>query len=356
MKSRLKQMTDAACLEAVLRRETAERVVYMEYYPLPIAAIQEGKEIADAYTDPVFAYESQKKLANETGWIFQPVYPSLGGDFGGESKLPEGQYAQSRTVVRHAVENEAEAWKLRVPDLKIKPAARKDTDFAYLSAREKLANEVFNVTLCVSGPFTEAGEICGIERLCRWMVRKPEIVHHLLRIATDYLVQEAAAWRNTYKEANIIYFPSEPTASNNLISPAHFAEFAFPYIIELHRKVLALGYRHILCHICGNQAANLPYWAKVPMGDPGIVSVGPEIDIETAADFFPHDIIYGNLDPVILQTGTPDQVYKAAGKVVRHGKKLGRRYTFGQGCEIPPRASRENLLAMTRAVADYGWY
>jgi uroporphyrinogen decarboxylase len=349
-------MTDAECLEAILRRETAERVVYMEYYPLPVAAIQEGKQIADAYIDPKFAYESQKKLAYEMGWIFLPVYPSLGGDFGGQSKLPEGQYAQSRTVIRHAVENETEAWKLRVPELKITPGARNDTDFAYFSSKEKLGNEVFNVTLCVSGPFTEAGEICGIERLCRWMIRKPEIVHHLLRIATDYLVQEADAWWDTFKGTNIIYFPSEPTASNNIISPKLFAEFALPYIDELHRKVLALGYRHILCHICGNQVANLPYWSKVPMGDPGIVSVGPEIDIEMAADFFPRDIIYGNLDPVILQTGTPDEVYKATGKVVRRGKKLDNRYTFGQGCEIPPRADRENLLAMTRAVEDFGWY
>ena len=91
------------------------------------------------------------------------------------------------------------------------------------------------------------------------------------------------------------------------------------------------------------------------MGNPGIVSFGEEIDLETAAGYFPNDIIYGNLNPALIQTGTPKQVYTAAKKIILQGKKSGR-YIFGRGCELPPRASRENLLAMTAAVNDFGWY
>ena len=350
------RMSDVQCLEALLHRKKAERVVYMEYYAFPVAALQAGKTIYDAYADPAFSYESQKRMAQEIGWIFQPVYPSLGGEFGGEVKLPEGEYAQALTTTRHAVQSEKEAWDLKTPEVLSAPTIRRGLEFCRLSSREKLDNEGFNVTLCVSGPFTAVGEICGVEQLCRWIMKKPAVAHHLLRVATDYLIAQARLWRETFKDACIVYFPSEPTASNQIISPTQFKEFALPYIKELHREVTGMGYRHILCHICGDQLANLPYWAEVPMGDPGIVSVGSEIDLETAARYFPHDIIYGNLDPVILQTGTPDEIYLATREVVLKGKALGNRYVFGQGCEIPPGAGKENIRAMVKAVADFGGY
>jgi uroporphyrinogen decarboxylase len=356
MIKKIKKMTDAACLEALLRREKAERVVYMESYAFPVAAIQAKKRLIDAYSDPIFAYQSQRQMATDIGWIFQPVFPSLGGEFGGEIKLPEGKYAQALTTTRYPVETEEDAWNLNAPGVIPASTIQRGMEFCRLSSQEKTENEIFNVTLCVSGPFTAVGEICGVERLCRWMVKKPEVVHRLLRVATDYLISEASLWLNTFQGASIIYFPSEPTAANNIISPAHFAEFALPYIKELHEKVIDRGYRHILCHICGNQAANLPYWAKIPMGDPGIVSIGSEVDLETAAGYFPRDIIYGNLDPVSLQMATPNEVYEAAGRVVLAGKCLGYRYTFGLGCEIPPGARKENLLALMRAVEDFGWY
>jgi uroporphyrinogen decarboxylase len=109
-------------------------------------------------------------------------------------------------------------------------------------------------------------------------------------------------------------------------------------------------------HICGEQNANLPYWAKVPMGDPGLVSFGHEVDLETAAKYFPNDIIVGNLEPAIIQTKTADEVYEAARVVITKGKKLPTGFIFAPGCELPPMAPVENVKAITRAVNDFGWY
>jgi uroporphyrinogen decarboxylase len=78
--------------------------------------------------------------------------------------------------------------------------------------------------------------------------------------------------------------------------------------------------------------------------------------LETAAEYFPNDIIEGNLDTTIIQNGTPDQVYKAAGKVIEQGKSLANGFIFRPACELPPLASVENVMAMTRAVNDFGWY
>jgi len=56
-----------------------------------------------------------------------------------------------------------------------------------------------------------------------------------------------------------------------------------------------MGFKHILCHICGEQNENYPYWAQVPMGDPGLVSVSHEVDLDKAIEYFPNDIIVGNI-------------------------------------------------------------
>ncbi|MBI4180919.1 MAG: hypothetical protein HY528_03215, partial [Chloroflexi bacterium] len=106
----------------------------------------------------------------------------------------------------------------------------------------------------------------------------------------------------------------------------------------------------------GEQNLNLPYWQQVPMGNPGIFYVGNEIDLETAAQYFPNDIIEGNLDTTVIQEGTPDEVYKEAKKVIEQGKSLANGFILRPACELPPLSPAENMRAITRALNDFGWY
>jgi uroporphyrinogen decarboxylase len=87
-----------------------------------------------------------------------------------------------------------------------------------------------------------------------------------------------------------------------------------------------------------------------------VVSFGHEVDLETAAQYFPNDIIVGNLEPATIQTRAPDEVYEAAKAVIMKGKNLPTGFIFAPGCELPPMAPQENVMAMTRAVNDFGWY
>lgn len=270
--------------------------------------------------------------------------------------MPEGDYAQAPSVLRYPVEKEEDVWALQPLDLPSLPSVRDAMKFYRISAREKLDNEPFNVTFNCSGPFTTVGSMCGLERLAKWLIRKPELVHRMLRVATDHLLQGAKLWRDTFRDADIIFFSSEPVSANHIISPKHFEEFVLPYMRELHEKALGMGYRHILCHICGDHNANMPYWSRIPMGDPGFISVGHQIELATAAKYFPNDIIYGNLEPAIIQTGTPEQVYEATKSVIEKGKRLANGFVFGPGCEFPPRAGEVNILAIARAIEDFGSY
>ena len=81
-----------------------------------------------------------------------------------------------------------------------------------------------------------------------------------------------------------------------------------------------------------------------------------EVDIETAAEYFPGDIITGNINPSVLQTGTPEDVYKLTKQAIEKGKKCPGGFMLAPGCEMPPRTPEQNILAMMQAVSDFGWY
>jgi uroporphyrinogen decarboxylase len=359
MTERKARMTDKERVEALVRREKPDRVPIWPFAPMGFCAVYSKLSISDAYNKPEKAYHAQKKTARDFGWVFLPMfgYAAIGGwEFGGEIKWPSGEFAQAPSVVRHPVETPEEAMKLTMPDVKNSGIIPMMMEFGKLSSQEWLDNEPFNVLSIGASVFTVAGNIPGPDRLCKWMIKKPEVVHHIMRLATDWSVELAQWWKDTFGTEGVLPLGGEPTSANQLISAKRFEEFALPYIKEAQEKILAMGYKTTYMHICGEHNENLPYWEQVPFGNPGILSFGHEVSLETAAEYFPNDIIVGNLEPAIIQVGTPEEVYEATKKNIEDGMKIPQGYMFSPGCELPPMASVENVMAMTRAVNEFGWY
>ena len=92
------------------------------------------------------------------------------------------------------------------------------------------------------------------------------------------------------------------------------------------------------------------------MGKPGIISIGHEIDILDAAEYFPNDIILGNLNPSVIQSGTPEQVYEESCKVIEKGKMCSGGFIFSPGCQMPPKTPPINAWMLTKAAMDCGKY
>jgi len=92
------------------------------------------------------------------------------------------------------------------------------------------------------------------------------------------------------------------------------------------------------------------------MGNPGMISIGHEVDIEVAAGYFPRDIIVGNVEPGIIQEGTTEQVYELSRICIEKGKKCPGGFILAPGCDMPPHAPTENVWMLTQAVNDFGWY
>lgn len=350
---------NAERIRTLLRREKPDRVPIWPFFDMTgFSAVYHNRSIADAYRDPETSLTMQRKVCEDFGWISSPFFPAIDADdFGGERKLPESGYSQSPSITRFPIESEEDIDKINIPDISKTAGILKATEFYRLAIKNKFENEPFKISLLLpSNPFSLAGRICRLEILTRWLIKKPEIVHRLLRFSQAVLFEVMDYWYDLFGAENVIVMSGGAITSNQIISPGHFKEFVLPYLKDSHEKIIERGYERFYCHICGEQNMNLPYWQHVPMGNPGIVSIGHEVELKTAAEYFPNDIILGNLEPAIMQTGSPDEVYNAAAEVIKKGKELPGGFIFSMGCQFPPRASLENVKAMNNAVHDFGKY
>jgi uroporphyrinogen decarboxylase len=164
-------------------------------------------------------------------------------------------------------------------------------------------------------------------------------------------------WVEVFGPENILCMDAAPTESNQVISPKVFETFALPYTFELHEKTLAMGARMFTTHVCGDQDLNLEYWQQIPMGNPGVMSFGHEVDLDKLKRMFGERcVIAGNVEPARIQFGTAAEVYELCRHAILKGKDSPRGYILMSGCELAPDTPPYNLYVMKKTVEDFGYY
>jgi len=352
-------MTESERVEALLQRKKPDRIPVWPFDFSGFCCIDAGHNLGELYNNPALALEVERSTCRKYEWVFSPFYgyAAYGGwEFGGDIKWPRGEFDQAPSIIRYPVETEQDVWNLEKPDIAGAGFHPLLAEFNMLSSQEKPDNEPFNICMPLFGPFSTTGNVAGPDRLNRWLLKKPEVAHHLLKVVTDYAIEQPGYWKNLFGTEHTIVHSGEALASNQMISPRHFEQFVLPYLQQLYHSLSSLGFRYIHTHICGEQNANLPFWSQVPLGDPGIISIGHEVDILTAAKHFPDHIILGNLEPAIIQTATPQEVYEASQKIIEKGKTCPGGFIFSSGCQLPPMSPPENVRMMVRAANDFGRY
>ena len=68
------------------------------------------------------------------------------------------------------------------------------------------------------------------------------------------------------------------------------------------------------------------------------------------------DIIMGNVEPAVIQTGTPEEVYELSRICIEKGKKHRAGFILAPGCELAAKAPPYNVWMMRKAIDDFGWY
>jgi uroporphyrinogen decarboxylase len=353
-KANLERMTSEERLKRLFEGKPTDRV---SFYPfiLGFCARNVGYPIHSIYSDPPKSFEAQSWTQEQYGFDWGPVYgyASYGTwEFGGKIEMPKSGFQQAPSSSIFPVQSEEDLNQLKLPDVKTDGCLPMAMEFSHLQARNGKP-----ITLVLGSNFTIAGNICQVEKLCRWMLKKPELVHRVLSIATQHIVDVARYWADTFGSERVVVQLWEPLASNDIISPRQFREFVLPYLQESSQNILDTGIKHVFYHICGNQRANLPYWAQVPMGNPGICSVGSQIEIsEAIKNLGDKSIIAGNIEPSILQMAKPQEVYDLCKVAIKAGNQAPRGFMLMSGCETPPDTPPYNVFVMRKAIDDFGWY
>ncbi|MCG2770404.1 MAG: hypothetical protein L6435_18805, partial [Anaerolineae bacterium] len=272
-------------------------------------------------------------------------------EFGGEIRWPVDRYESGPSVARRPVESEEDLWSLELPDAKTAGCVPNMMEFAKLQEKHGV-----QIAVICGSPFTHAANLCGTESFMMWMMMNPETAHRALRLMTDHILEVVQYFVDTFGKGHVLARSAAPTESNAMISPKQFEEFALPYLSELHEKVLAMGVKGIYCHICGEQNKNLPLWAQVPMGGRAMLSFGHEVDLVTAAQYFPDHIIAGNVNPQVIAKGSPQEVYKVTKEALEKGKKCPGGYVLMGGCSIPHITPPYNIYTMKKVCDEFGWY
>jgi uroporphyrinogen decarboxylase len=347
-------------MERMMALMTGQKPDRVPFNPMAsgFAARNVGYPIGAMYSDPLRCLQAQLWTAQQFG--AEPTagmgYASYGAwEFGGEVRMPRGEWEGAPSVVRPAVASEEELEKLELPD--VTTAGMVPTLMQCGKLQETMGLPVF----CgVPGdPVTNAANMVDVNRLLRWMIKKPELAHRALRLATDHIKEVWDYWAETFGVEKLAVGVFVTVAANQIMSPKQFEKFVMPYQSELHNKIRDMGIKSVLFHICGEQNLNLPIIQELYLGTPQfpfMLSFGHEVDLDRAIELFPDNIICGNVEPQVIQNGTAEQVYELTRVAIEKGKKAPRGYIMMPGCELPPMAPGYNVWTMRKAVSDFGFY
>lgn len=319
-----------------------------------------GVPAGAARRDARAAFVSQVRTREQFGWDGEPslALGAIGAwEFGGGLRFPSGDSVQAPSVARFPVSNEDDVDRLRVPENVLEAGCIPTMlRFSHLQDRAGLP-----LTVQLGSIFTAAANLVEISTFMRWLIKRPDLAHRLLRLTTDFFVEVAGHWVDRFPGRTITALDYGPSEANALISPTHFREFALPYAREVHERALALGITRFHTHACGEQNANLPAYREIefgrPGGPPGMISFGHEVPLTDAIEAVgDHVIVAGNVEPTLLQVASAETVWEATRTAVLAGREAPTGYVLMTGCSVPTGAVPHNLFTMLKAAKQFGQY
>jgi uroporphyrinogen decarboxylase len=317
-----------------------------------LCAARKGVSPRVMYEDARRSFELQLETQREFGFDSPPLYlHATYGTWEHAAGLgyPSSELRDIPTPPHYPVRGEADLESLVLPD--VRRAGMLPVAMRFSELQEECG---LPVSVVLGGVFTVAANLCGMQNLLCWMIERPQLVHGLLERSGEHLLEVVQHWVERFGAARVTPILWEAVANHRTMSPRHFSEFVLPHQRTLHRGILGLGIRNLLCHMCGEQGPQLTTWAEIPMGSPGspgIVSVGCEVDLAEASRAFPEAILMGNLDPLLLERGEPDEVRAQALRCLEQGTRHAAGFILAPGCELQRGVPSANLRAMVAAAA-----
>jgi len=342
------RMTSEERMKALIEGKEIDRVPVNPFIQSFAAKIS-GIPFKEFFADPEKCLNVQlltKELYGHDGGFSFGWTDKGAWEFGGKISYPDSNQFTPPRNVDNPVKTPEDVDRLPDPDPKKAGQFPKMMEFARLLRKKGLP-----INLYAGSPSTMAASVIGKERMLRWYYKEPEALHKVMRKVTDFILRNTDWFIGEFGAASITANTSVPMETNQLISPRMFREFAFPYICEIHEKLIAKGVKRFFIHLCGDHERNLPFWEDIPITQRSIISIGSEMDIEKTAAFFGEDyIIGGNVPTTLLQIGSFEEVQEASKECILKGRKHKGGYILMPACDLPPLTPPINVYAMMKAA------
>ena len=198
------------------------------------------------------------------------------------------------------------------------------------------------------GPFGVAGDVMGQTEIFEAVGAAPDFVRELLRIVTDKMI----AYLDFCWAEERLPRPRDFAWTDDLavsLSDRQFREVVLP--AEKRLRFHFDGWLSL--HMCG-RAEHLLKTFRDELQIQELQGFGYQVDLDTVASVLGGKVVLvGNVNPMLIHSGTPEQVRAATMRVI---EKLGH---FGgliiqDGSNIPPDSPIENINAMMAAAESAG--
>lgn len=272
-----------------------------------------------------------------------------GCDFGSQIDFGHSHKVTIPKFKRYAVSSLDEAYNLKLPVLDECFAFNKRLDF-YRLARQ----HGYMASLPAGSPLEVLGHITEPSFIFRWIRKEPKAIHHLLGLATDYLLEVCHRYIEAFGSENCSAFSCYPMESNDLTSPKSVKEYSLPYMKKIHETLMAHGVTQFGIHLCGDHRYNLEFFKELSLPKGSFISVSEKMDILHVADSLGHDHVYGgNVPTALLKSGTYDKVYAYAHQLIKRVMEADLNFYLMPSCDLPPDTPPINLHAMGAAARNF---
>jgi uroporphyrinogen decarboxylase len=207
-----------------------------------------------------------------------------------------------------------------------------------------------SLTHTSDGPFGVAGDLMGQTELFLATKERPDFVRELLRIVTQKLIEYLDfCWMEEQLPTPRDFAWTDDLAAS--LSAETYRDIVLPF----ERRLRFHFDGRLSLHMCGKTEHLLEIFVN-DLEIHEFQGYGYQVGLERiAATMGGRVVLIGNVDPMLIQKGTPDQVREATRRVI---DALGhfRGVIIQDGSNIPPGSPLENINAMMEAAELYRRY
>jgi hypothetical protein len=220
--------------------------------------------------------------------------------------------------------------------------------------RGKPISEVNKTGLSTDGPFTIGCCLLGATELCLALYEEPDFVRDFLAYITDATIARIRYLRRHYglpERSENLFFADDSIA---MLSIDDYTKHVFPFHKKLIEELTDSG-RDNSVHLCGN-ATHLFVILKDELRVNSFDTGFPVRFGELLRRLGPETAVSGGVHVDILLKGDREAIRVETRRILEEVKPLSRRFTIKEANNLSPGTKPVSLLAMYRAVEEFGYY